>query len=203
MQMMKTILLGIDRILLGSLVNLLRANRKVKRSLANTRDKGICDNDNRLGLPSKVLEKAFDTHKKRLERIEDKAKNNVFVVAIAISILTAGIGFYGTDSPLADECVFLKSAASILLVAAMILLLLSGVLSLHSYKVGQVYYPDLEDRPELSGGNEWLRGLLLCLEMNQKIILIRANCLTTSMNCLGNGIIAVAIFFLLVLWSVF
>lgn len=200
---MKSILLGIDRILLGSLAFLLLANSKVKRSLANARAKGICDNDNRLALPSKVLEEAFGAHKKRLERIEDKAKNNVFAVAIAISVLTAGVGFYAKDSPLADECVFIKGAAAILLVAAMIYLLLSAVLSLHSYKVGQIYYPNLEDRPELSEGKEWQRGLLVCLEMNQKIILIRANCLTTSMNCLVNGMVAVSIFFLFVLWSLF
>ena len=200
---MASIVFFIDRILLGSLGRLLWANGKVKHSLANAIDRGISDNDERLRLPGTVLEEAFDNHKKRLERIEDKAKNNVFVVAIAISVLTAGVGFYAQDSPLADECVYLKWTAAILLVAAMFYLLLSAVLSLQSYKVGEVHYPNLEDRPELSEGNEWQRGLLHCLEMNQKIILIRANCLTASMNCLINGIVTVSIFFLVVLSAIF
>lgn len=200
---MMSIVLGIDRILLGSLGRLLWANSRVTRTLSNLVDRGICDNDKRLELPDSVLEENFDADKRRLERIEDKAKNNVFVVAIAISVLTAGIGFYGKDSPLADECLYIKGAAAILLIAAMIYLLLSALFSLHSYRVGRIYYPELDDRPELSGDKEWQRVLLLCIELNRKIITIRGNCLTSSMNCLANGIVAVAIFFFLVLWTLF
>jgi hypothetical protein len=196
------VLFGIDRVVLGSLGRLLWANRKVNTSLRQVREKGLPDNDNRLNLPSIVIEEAYNADKQRLERIEDKAKNNVFAVAIAISVLTAGIGFYGKGGPLANQCVYMRGTAALLLAVAMVFLLLCAVLSLVGYKTAEVYHPDLEDRAELSGDRKWLLTLLQCLELNRKIIIIRSNYLTASMNCLVNGATAVAFFFLLILLSI-
>jgi hypothetical protein len=201
--MTKRLFLAIDRYVLGSLGRLIWANRKVNASLAGLRTGGLRDDDPRLTIAAGAIEEAHAAEIRRLQRIEDKAMNNVFVVAIAISILTAGIGFYGKDNPLAAQCSFVKGAAGILLTLAMSFLLLSAILAFRGYRIVRLYEPDLNDRSELCEDKKWKQTLLQCIELNRKVITIQSNYVTASIDYLIRGLIVAGFFFLLILRSAF
>jgi hypothetical protein len=160
------------------------------------------ENDNRINLPVDTIERYIARDIRRLERIEDKSKTNVFAAGIGVTLLTSVMALYANDRPFAQLGVTARYVSIVVFAVAIVSSFVSAIMSLRAYRVGMVNYPDLHDQPPLCAEQDTKRALLDCLDLNRLVIIQRANCLTVAMNLLVNAVIALALFVLFVVAAV-
>jgi hypothetical protein len=184
--------LKLDDVLLGSLVQLLRANRTV---LGRVKSDDLEDykDDPRLGHSLAALQTARDASIVRLQRIEDKAKGTVIGVGIGVTVIGSASAFLGKDSPIASGAVGLKIPLALLLGGSIVFLLVSGYLALRAYEIGQVWLPSLYDSPPLVTDAEAKMMELQYIEQNYRMGTVRANYLSAAFDCLRNGLALLAL----------
>jgi hypothetical protein len=183
--------MALDSVFLGSVVALLRANKKVRRKIADVTPEFYSDDD-QLQHSLDALQNAREATVDRLRRIEDKATSTVIGVGIAVAIIGSASAFLGGDSPLADSSAGARAAVATLLVAAIFYLLLSGYMALRAYAVGEVYGPTLRDTHPLVSEDRAKLMALYCIEQNHRVGTLRANYLSASFACLRNGLALLA-----------
>ncbi len=194
------LVVGLDYLLLGSLGACIRAHRRLSCGLARCCENGAPEGDERLQLSIDVIQRHFDEDKHRLERIEDKARNNVFAVGAGLALLTPAIAFCRDEKIITQMARAPRIGCIVLLGVGISYFLVSAIMSLRSYRVGQVYRPDLKGQPPLLADEPAKRELLNCLELNRLIIIERANCLSVAMSLLRNAIVCVGLFLLVTLF---
>ena len=183
--------MALDSVLLGSVVALLRANKKVRGKIAAVTPEFYSDDD-QLQHSLDTLQTAREASVDRLRRIEDKATSTVIGVGIAVTIIGSASAFLGGGSPLAASSAGARAAVAALLVAAIFFLLLSGYLALRARAVGEVYGPSLRDTHPLVSEERAKLVALYCIEQNHKVGTLRANYLSASFACVRNGLALLA-----------
>jgi len=183
--------------LLGTIPNLIRANKIIEKKVHKIQEEGILSSDPRLKLTEDELVKVFETDLKRLERIEEKARNTVIGVALSVSLTSPGLILFVQTDILASETFAFRAAIAVIFVLAILFLSVSGYLSLSCYKVSQIMRPRLEDSKTLSTPRNACKVLLLCSDCNVLRILQKSNLLSASMDCLRNGLLLLLIFIVL------
>lgn len=178
--------------LLGSLPNLIRANRTLSKKIENVFNSSITDDDPRMKLPLEHIEKYMSREKTRLSQIEGKAKSMVLGVGIAISLASSGI-FLPPTQNLSASSPLVTNMSSIILATAIIFLLVSGYLALRAYKIGPIAMPSLTDHPTLMDTDDMRHKFLLSIESNEMRIIQKTNLVSASMDCLRNGLLVFAI----------
>lgn len=190
----------LDAVLLASVITLLRANAKVHKKIQHDTSEHY-DNDERLNHTIDVLDTALAVSVARLQRIEDKATSTVIGVGIAVTIIGSASAFLGVDGPLGTFSMGARVAVAALLLAGMLFLLLSSYLALRAYAIDKVYLPTLRDRIPLVSELSAKKSLLYCVEQNQRVGTLRANLLSSSFDCLRNGLIFVALLGVVLVFS--
>lgn len=188
----------IDSLIFGSLFQLRKANRIIKKKMEQAK---YTDYKNHSGLAhtTDILNTELDRTIKRLERIEDKATNAIIGIAIAIPIFSGFIGLLEPNSILASSSSYLRTLAILFAGFTMGQLVLSGYLAIKAYKIGQVFLLTLEDHEPIADKNKHLLVLLYCIHQNRNMAIIRSNRLSTSFNCLRNGLATMFTIFILLL----
>ena len=185
----------LDNLLAGSMIRLAMANHGIRQQLSRMEGRLADAEDPRLELEAEWIEVDMRTDIQRMERIEDKARNNAFAIAVAVTVLTAGIGLIRPSETLPAAGSIFRWATAGMLLMAMWFLLLSGIFSLRAYKVSALESPGLRDRVDHSGDADWRRLLLRQLDRNRLTVTLKTNYFSASMDCLRNGIIVVGVFF--------
>lgn len=180
---------------LGTVPNLIRANRKLATRIADARATSIPSSDQRLQLPLQLVKEQFEWDLRRLARIEDKARATVFGVSLSVSLPTLGLALLAGAGTLRGGELRAPSAA--LLCIAVLFLLASGYFALLGYKAGKVSHPQLKDNEPLVSSEEAQRIVLHCLDLNTLRILRKNNLLSASIDCLRNGLAAILALLLL------
>jgi hypothetical protein len=182
----------LDDVLLGSLVQLVRANRKVLDRVDRDELDGYQD-DARLEHSLAALQGAREAAVVRLQRIEDKAKGTVIGVGIGVTVIGSASAFLGKDSPVTGGADGLKVLLALLLGGSIVFLLISGYLALRAYEIGRVWLPSLYDSPPLVSETEAKKAELQNIEQNFRIGTVRGNYLSASFYCLRNGLALLAL----------
>jgi hypothetical protein len=183
-----SVLRVLDSVLFGSGFELSKANRIVRKQIKSFKPESL-DDDRRLGHSRDVLDQALLQSVQRLERIESKAMGTLLGVATAVAVLTASYGLLSPTGALAGKPLSFKVAVVGTLAAAMSFLVLSGVLALSAYRIGEVNRPLLEDRAPLVKPRREALVILCCIEQNQRLATIRSNRLSAAFDCLRNGLL--------------
>lgn len=186
----------IDQIL-GTVPNLVRANRIIEKKLRKKQEEGILTSDPRLKLTEDEVKEVFEVDLRRLERIEEKARATVIGVTLAVSLASPGILLFVQPDIMADEPLSYRRISAAFFVVAILFLAISGYLSLSAYKVGQIMRPRLEDSKILTSVQNALEVLLMSRDYNVLRILQKANLFSASMDCLRNGLFLLLIFIVL------
>ncbi len=190
-QIITNLLWRIDSILLGSLIDLFRANRKIKKGTSSITIDNILKDDLRLNLSKDLLENHLATGFQRLSRIEDKASRTLLGITTAITILGMWTGLINSSNvPLLER---------IILIMGIFYLLLSGYLALRAYEIGEIYTPSLND--SASSEEDYKRALLFYIKKNDDRALMRTNRLHVCFRTLRNGIIVIFLFTVLAVLS--
>lgn len=183
---------ALDEVLLGSLVQLSRGNRKILKAINEDSSDKYSDHPH-LEHSLATLRSAREASMLRLQRIEDKAKGTVIGVGIGVTVIGSASAFLGKDSPLATSATAVKIPLALLLASSIGFLLISGYLALRSYKIGRVWMPSLDDVPPLVPEPEAKAVELHCISQNNRMGSVRANYLSVSFDCLRNGLVLLAV----------
>lgn len=186
-------------VILGTIPSLLKADLIISRKIKEKQIDEISDSGLRIRISTEDLEKELESTLHRLERIEDKAKSTILGLALSISLAAPSILLLVQEDVFADEIPLLKNFSAIILISAIIFLIISGYLSMYGYQAGMIYKPQLQNNNK--GANEAKREILNCIELNELVILKRANLLSAGMDCLRNGLVFVLIFIIIAVIS--
>ncbi len=186
--MWRSVVRLLDSMLFGSVFTLIRANRVVRREIAASRSESF-DDDERLGHGRELLDQALVQSVQRLERIENKAMGTLLGVATAVAVFTASYGLLSPTGAFSGKPLALKVAIVATLAIAMSYLVLSGLLALNAYRVGEVHRPLLYDRAPMVKPRREAQVVIMCIEQNQRLATIRSNRLSAAFDCLRNGLV--------------
>ncbi|MCA9453520.1 MAG: hypothetical protein H6750_13290 [Nitrospiraceae bacterium] len=188
--MCSEILRRIDSALFGSCLTLQKANKLVQKKIEECEIDQF-ENDERLNLSKQDLDVMLTLSIQRLERVENKAMGTLLGIAVAIAVFGATSGLLGDDGLFVGHGLIFKDVAAVGLVLAMLYLFGSGILSLGSYKIGQIYYPMLSDRAPVVSPSMEAKVIVYSIEQNQRVAMLRSNSLSASFACLRNGLLVV------------
>ncbi len=193
---------ALDAVLLGSVVTLVRANKKVHNKIRSGAPE-LYDDDDRLKHSLGDLHGALAVSVDRLQRIEDKATNTMIGVGVALTITGSTSAILGSGGPMAGSSTEARVVAAVSLTAAMLFLLASGYLALRGYAIGKLYRPTLRDAVPLVSERQAKKVLLDSIDQNERVGTMRANLLSASFTCLRNGLVLVAVLGVLLVLSSF
>lgn len=190
----------IDAVFLGELGTCIRANRLLRSKMKD------CDlaeflESPCLHLPLESLKSFHSVSIERIMRIEGKAMGTLIGVGVAIPVLSSVSGIVGRDGILAHTKPALMVSAAALLMVAILSFLGSGWLALHSYRIGEVYRPNMDDYDTGADPRQLARVLVYSTKQNDRIASIRSNWLTAAFNQLRNGLVAIAALAILIIIS--
>lgn len=183
----------VDSVLFGSLFELIRANNIVQARINECTVEQFAS-DERLRHPRETLDGALALSIERVNRIEAKAMGTLLGVGVAVAVLGVGFGIAGPTGVLGSYAMAVRAMAAVLLFAAMVYLLGSGLLSLQAYKVGEIYRPALSDYEPLISSKDQTMVMLYCIEQNERVGTMRSNRLSASLTWLRNGLVVVLLF---------
>lgn len=190
----------LDEFLLGSVVTLCRANRRVSAKILACQVTDYKD-DKRLVHAEERLADELDVSIKRVERIETKASSTILGVGIAVTIVGSASGLLGPNGTLGASPSGFRVAVAILLICATLYLLGSGFLALQAYTIGEVYRLTSFNYEPLVDPDRRAMMQLYCTEQNIRIGTRRSNWLSASFSCLRSGLAAVSILAILLIGS--
>jgi hypothetical protein len=182
----------LDQVLLGSLFTLRAANRKLHAAIASHTpdDYGT---DIRLQHETSTLRTELAAAVQRIQRVEDKATKTVIGVGLAVTILGSATAILGGDGLLANHGAAVRALAASLLITGMLFLVRSSYLALRVYAVTPIYSPDLHDLAPIATEAEVRRTLIYCIDQNNRVGTVKTNLLSSSFDCLRNGLTIVAV----------
>ncbi len=131
-----------SELLLGTLPQVLLANKKVSKQLKKLKKLDLPEQDPRTSLPLEKVRKHHEHELSRRRTLEDKAKTNITAVTIAVSILFSGLTLLGNDKIIAAS----GSTRTILICALVFCVanfVLGGLFALWALQVGALYSPTL------------------------------------------------------------
>lgn len=180
----------LDSVLFGSVITLYWANRRLQKKVAEC-DVDQFDADERLGHSTEDLDGELSLSIERLERIENKAMGTLLGVAVAIVVFGSTSRFLGENGVLGahSETVAIVGGAG--LIVSMLYLIVSGLLALGAYRIGEVHRPTLSDRYPLADVTTEAKTVVYSIEQNQRYATLRSNRLSASFACLRNGLVVV------------
>jgi hypothetical protein len=156
------------------------------------------DSEEFLNIVESSLTKEFE----RKNEIEDKAKSSLFVITLSLTFILSSLTFFY------DKCSWIipKTIVLTILSLGVIFLLLSGITSIKTLSIGG--YNDLYIHGRLSGNYENLKivyrskkedinVLYECIRLNEILTNIKANYMHVTLVGIKNGIIFIALFFVL------
>jgi hypothetical protein len=176
-----------------------QANKVVKAKIDECHIEQF-ENDDRLKHSKEELDAMLTLSVQRLERVENKAMGTLLGVAVAIALFGATSGLLRADGMLAGYSSILQNIAAAGLLFAMLYLFGSGLLALGAYKIGQIYRPTLSDRAPVAESTTEAMVTLYAIEQNQRAATLRSNRLSASFACLRNGLVAVLVLGVLIVF---
>lgn len=185
----------IDSLLFGSFFDLHRASKLLQAKIQECKETQF-ELDPRLELSEEKHNSELSASIERIERIEDKASKSLPGITLAIAVLGATSKIDGT---LACYPMSVRIVAAVLLMLAMAYLLGSGWLALQAYKTGLIYRPSLNDL--VHDKSKQAMKILYCIEQNYRVGTMRSNQLVASFNCIRNGIMAIFLLGVLLVFS--
>ena len=137
----------------------------------------------------KAYNNKYDNYKRD---IEGKAKINLLGITLSFSIVFTGLTFILGHGSTLFQSTLNKFIAFPLFVIGIIYLILSGLISLKVYRIGE--WNDITIDDELVEKAERAAILKNCLEKNEIILINKRNYTYVSQMLIRNGIIAISIF---------
>lgn len=175
-----------DSAFLASVVQLVRANRKIQCRIDACKPEDFND-DERLEHTDDALEAEVVNSISQVQSVESKAMATVLGVGIAVAVLGVTSSVIGPSGILAEEGLAIRGVAAVLFIAALAYFFGSGFLALQAYTVGMVYRPTLNDREPVLDSERRRTIQLYCIDQNNRMSLLRTNRLAASFDCLRNG----------------
>jgi hypothetical protein len=189
------IFLLVSELLLGSIPQLVAANKKVSKNLKKRKKLGPSDQDPGASLPLEKVRKHHEHELSRRKNLEDKAKTNITAVTIAVTVLFSGLTLLGNDKIITASGTT-RTTLICVLVFCVVNFILGGLFAMWALQVGELWLPGLSH--ELLDEREQAAHLLYAIELNQLETIIRYNWLSASYYCIRNAVFTLSVLVLII-----
>lgn len=149
------------------------------------------------------LRKDFDHEANRSYRIVEKGRAGLFMIGVTIALITALLGFSGTNKLEHDELIVLLIGVAYLVLSAICLTAAVNVRQRNGF-----FLDDLVEAKEsrlrlvVFSRQQLIRDYFYYGKLNQKMTTIVANYVSASFDGMRNGIILIGVFFAMVMLRV-
>lgn len=179
------------------------AERKIRKRILELEKRDSMTADPRAKVPLTAMLRYHDEERDRRRRIEEKARAGLLAITLAFSVIFAGLGVMKSQAGGSALTGNWSLVLLVFLIAGVVYLFGAGLAALRAMGIGRVYAMDLGKEVELSTDEEKAGYLLLCLELNQLTTLNRSNYTYVSFKCIRNGVLALAVFILVISFLTF
>lgn len=186
------VLRSVDGLLLAGVVTTFWARNRLRRKIFALRELDDLVSDSRVKVPIKEIEAFHRQERERSHAVEEKARSFLFSVTLAFTIILAAMTLAGRAELPPEIRRFYSCWGLVGITVGLAYLLGAGLAANAALRVEEYFELLLEDLAERPTDSDRAARLLLCIELNGKVTLIRTNFTVLCANCLRNGILALA-----------